>query len=189
MHRKAPVPPSLVKEAEKARSRKSDNQLIQATRSRRTGPVQTKLTVGPVGDRYEREADRVAKAVVAFLSLTRTNSPQMLQTEENNIRKKQVVRRPAFAGGGVVDREVEGAIRHAKGGGRLLPTTLREDMERAFGADFSRVKIHCGNMPDRLNRYLGSAAFTTGKDIFSGRDSIAPPTTGGGKFWPTSLLT
>ena len=29
------------------------------------GPIQAKLTVGPAGDQYEQEADRVAKQVVA----------------------------------------------------------------------------------------------------------------------------
>ncbi len=166
LHRKATATPSLVKEAAKASPRQSDKQMVQATRFRKTGPVQTKLTVGPTGDCYEREADRVARAVVAFLSLTRAKSPQMLRSGKNNLQEKQVVAPPISAGGGVVAREVESAIRHARGGGRMLPTTLRENMELAFGVDFSRVKIHCGPTPDRLNRHLGSLAFTTGKDIF-----------------------
>ena len=134
--------------------------------SRRTGAVQPKLTVGPAGDRYEREADRVARAVVAFLSSARNKPAPRLQAEDRNIRKKQQVRQRISAEGGVVEREIESAIRHARGGGRSMPGALRAEMERAFGADFTGVRVHTGTMPDRLNRYLGSAAFTTGNDIF-----------------------
>ena len=50
----------------------------QLVSSSRTAPViQTKLQVGPVGDRYEQEADRIAAEVVK----TPTTAPQMTQRE------------------------------------------------------------------------------------------------------------
>ncbi len=140
--------------------------LVKEVESRRAGAVQTKLTVGPAGDRYEREADRVARAVVAFLASPRNRPASRMMAEASNVRTRQVVERAVSARGGVVERGIENAIRNARGGGRSLPGNLRAELERAFGADFNGVKIHTGAVPDRLNHYLGSAAFTIGKDIF-----------------------
>ena len=133
---------------------------------RRAGGVQAKIVVGAAGDRYEREADRVARAVLAFLS-SRGGKPALgLAGKDRTLRRAPQGGGRISAEGGMVDRRMELAIRAARGGGRLLPGTLRTEMERAFGADFRGVRIHTGPTPDRLNRYLGSAAFTAGRDIF-----------------------
>jgi len=132
------------------------------------------MLVGPAGDKYEREADRVARAVVAFLSSPRVRSVVGARVVADGIRRRQLARRPLPAIGGAVHRDAETAIRLAKGGGRALPSGLRTRMEAAFGADFHRVRIHTGVMSNRLNRYFGSAAFTTGKDIFFGKGYFRP---------------
>ncbi|MDE2842629.1 MAG: DUF4157 domain-containing protein [Chloroflexota bacterium] len=124
------------------------------------------MVVGPAGDEYEREADRVARAVVAFLSSPRIKSVAGARAAGYGIRRQQLARRSLHDRGGVIHRDAEIAIRLAKGGGRALPNGLRTQLEAAFGADFRRVRIHTGVMSNQLNRYLGSAAFTTGKDIF-----------------------
>lgn len=142
-------------------------------------PILPKMLVGPAGDKYEREADRIAKAVVAFLSSPRIRSVAGANVTGNRIRRQQLVRRQLSARGGVIHRDIEAAIRMAKGGGRALPNGLRTQMEAAFGADFRRVRIHTGVMSNRLNRYLDSAAFTTGKDIFFGKGFYRPDSSEG----------
>ncbi|MDE2778233.1 MAG: DUF4157 domain-containing protein [Chloroflexota bacterium] len=137
-------------------------------------PILTRMLVGPAGDKYEREADRVARAVVAFLSSPRIKSVAGARVAANGIRRQQLARRPLHARGGVIHRDAEAAIRTAKGGGRALPNGLKTQLEAAFGADFRRVRIHTGVMSNHLNRFLGSAAFTTGKDIFFRRGFYRP---------------
>ena len=137
--------------------------------------IQPKLMVGPAGDKYEREADRVASAVMAFLSSYRAKSPVGTHLPGDKIHRKQLIWPQVSAEGGVVERDVEAAIRFSKGGGRSLPSGLRTEMERAFGADFHHVRIHTGVTPHRLNQRLGSGAFTTGKDIFFRKGSYRFP--------------
>ena len=148
--------------------------LVKQIEGQGTSGIQTRMMVGAAGDRYEREADRVARAVVAFLSVHRGNPAQRLREENKTLRKKPASRMGVPAEGGMIEGDVERAIRNARGGGRSLPVTLRAEMERAFGAEFSRVRVHTGPTPDALNRLLGSAAFTTGSDIFFRRSHFRP---------------
>lgn len=208
--------------------------------------LQTKLTVGPVGDRYEQEADRIAKQVVTVptptgepavrrqtdeeelqmqplattitpitqrqaeeeeLQMQSALQPQALddeelqmqpdlqrQTEEEELQMQPAVQRQAeeeelqmqpdlqrqgldeeelqmtrtqrSAAGGPVSRDVEAAIRSARGGGSPLDTRIRAKMETGFGVDFGGVRVHTDARADSLNRSLNARAFTTGQDIF-----------------------
>ena len=148
--------------------------LVTHVDSARVRGIQTRLIVGAAGDRYEREADRVARAVVAFLNTVRARPEQVTKRGERSIHRRSADGMRVFAEGGVVDRDIERSIRYARGGGRSMPRSLRADVERAFGADFSSVRIHTGTVPDRLNRYLGAAAFTLGTDIFFRRGYYRP---------------
>jgi hypothetical protein len=78
------------------------------------------------------------------------------------------------AGGGEASSEVEPAIQRARSGGQSLTRTARTQMEPAFGADFSNVRVHTGSQADALNQSLGARAFTTGRDIFFRRGEYSP---------------
>ena len=54
--------------------------------------IQPKLTVGPVGDRYEQEADAVAKQVVSQLSTSSQATTQRQEEEELPVQAKRVQR-------------------------------------------------------------------------------------------------
>jgi hypothetical protein len=158
-------------------------------------PIQPKLTVGPVDDPFEREADRVAERVVSRLPagslLPAPLSPATVQRQEamedpekkRDEKEGEVVRLkaaapPPAAGAPSVAPAVEAGIRGAAGGGRPLPEPVRGAMETAFGTDFKLVRVHADNRSDRLNRSLGARAFTTGTDVFFR----------GGEFQPHSTL-
>jgi hypothetical protein len=64
--------------------------------------------------------------------------------------------------------EVEKAIERARGGGQALDRGVRIQMESAFGADFSGVRVHTDAGADTLNRALNARAFSIGQDIFFG---------------------
>ena len=125
--------------------------------------VQTKLTVGEPGDKYEQEADTVAAKVVEQINSPKTEQP--LQGKVEPVVKPTVMRQGGAAGG-TVNRDVEQNIQQARGGGEGLNDNVRQPMEQAFGADFNGVKVHTGGQADTLNRSLNSRAFATGQDIF-----------------------
>ena len=60
-----------------------------------------------------------------------------------------------------------------------LPPRLRAEMEAAFGADFSAVRIHTDETAARLNKMLGAQAFTRGNDIFFNAGRFNPDTSAG----------
>jgi len=137
--------------------------------------VQTKLQVGPAGDHFEREADRVADEVMRNLSTTVT--PQRDQEETR-------VSRSAIDGvvgleGGPLGTDTEAAIERDRGQGARLPDPLRQSMEGAFGSDFSGVRVHDGPSADALNRSMQSRAFTVGSDIFLARGQYQPQSRSG----------
>ncbi len=125
--------------------------------------IQTKLTVGEPGDKYEQEADTVAAKVVEHI-----NSPKSQQPVQGKVEPvvQPTLMRQGGAGKGTVNRDVEQNIQQARGGGQGLADNVRQPMEQAFGADFSGVKVHTGGQADVLNRSLNSRAFATGQDIF-----------------------
>jgi hypothetical protein len=57
---------------------------------------------------------------------------------------------------------------------------VRQQMENAFGSDFSGVRVHTGAGAHSLNKALNAIAFTTGQDIFF-RDSAYDPGSPAGK--------
>jgi len=188
------------------------------------GLVQAKLTLGPVGDSYEREADSVARQVVSQISspapaesagqapapaasAQRAAAPN-LEDEKDKLKlkpvagavqreddeDKDVMRKPVQRGadedelrakslpggeGGPLGGDVERSIDGARSGGRPLDSGLRVQMEPAFGADFSGVRVHSDAKSDGLNRSLQARAFTTGQDIFFRKGEYNPGSAGG----------
>ncbi|MEO1378146.1 MAG: DUF4157 domain-containing protein, partial [Cyanobacteria bacterium J06635_10] len=138
--------------------------------------IQTKLTVGEPGDKYEQEADTVAAKVVEHI-----NSPKSQQPVQGKVEPivQPTLMRQGGAGGGTVNRDVEQNIQQARGGGQGLADNVRQPMEQAFGADFSGVKVHTGGQADVLNRSLNSRAFATGQDIFFKQGEYNPGSRGG----------
>lgn len=123
----------------------------------RTVPAsQASQLSGAADDRYEREADRVAQAVVegAAPTVNRTAS------------HPSAIQRLGGAAGGPADAGIQQAIQGACGSGQPLPARVRGPFERAFGADFAKVRLHADVRADQLSRALQAQAFTTGQDIF-----------------------
>jgi hypothetical protein len=126
-------------------------------------PLQTKMVLGLPGDRYEQEAECIAREV---------NQPGWSSNGRIPFSSPQL-RKPPVAS---IPLEIETAIRQARGGGRTLPALLQSSMGKAFGADFSQVRIHEDTGADSLARNLKARAFTTGQDIFFRRGEYSPAT-------------
>lgn len=132
---------------------------------------QGKLEVGAAGDRYEQEADAVARQVVDALHRPSPAEPE----REGAARALRIARLVQRAGaevgldGGPLAPETEQAIESARaGGGRPIEPGLRRRFEGAFGTDLAGVRLHSGPGPAALNEQVQAAAFTVGSDIFLG---------------------
>ncbi|WP_413167572.1 DUF4157 domain-containing protein [Capilliphycus salinus ALCB114379] len=149
--------------------------------------VQTKLTVGQPGDKYEQEADNVAAKVMTMPETkTEENTPQSqdVEKEESTVQKQPIAQsitsvqrrlessvnlksvRDNKAGKAQVTPSLENRLASEKGGGSLLPEDTRSFMESRFGADFSEVRVHTDSQAAQMNQELGAQAFTHGNDIY-----------------------
>jgi len=148
--------------------------------------VQRKLTLGTPGDMYEQEADRVARQVVDEIHSSPIREQNALSEEERipaggeagRVQRQITVRTEGDAGG-ELSSEWEGQLQRAKSGGQPLSPSVREPMERAFGADFGGVRVHTGAQADMLARSIQAYAFTTGQDVFFRQGAYQPGSRGG----------
>jgi uncharacterized protein DUF4157 len=141
------------------------------------GPmIQAKLTIGPAGDQYEQEADRVARQVMSMDAQPANPTIQRASDEDLQTSSLQCEQSPEAVSAAP---GIETAIQQARGGGQPLPEAFRSRMERAFGADFGGVRVHTDAQADSLNRVLQARAFTNNQDVFFQRGEYDPASPGG----------
>ncbi|MBC8161227.1 MAG: DUF4157 domain-containing protein [Roseiflexaceae bacterium] len=75
--------------------------------------------------------------------------------------------------GGPVSDTLADQIEAQRGGGSPLDGGTRDSMEQSFGTSFEDVRVHSGAESQQLNRSISAKAFTTGSDIFLGKDASA----------------
>jgi len=152
--------------------------------------VQAKLTVNPPDDQYEQEADRVADAMTRapVSRVQRETEEEELQAEplsdvqRNKEEEEELQTKSAEGQPGVVSKDLEKNIDDARGAGHPLSDIAREPMEKAFGADFSGVRVHTDSEANTLAKQLGARAFTRGHDIFLGSGEYQPESDEGRKL-------
>ena len=159
--------------------------------------VQAKLTVSRPDDPYEQEADRVADqalrkvAAVGLPSGGLDGEPTVQRAEdlttgdENaagvplillfSVQQDGVQARSEAEGFDVSD-DFEAELAATKGGGGSIPTPAREEMESAFGADFSSVRLHTDNHAVSMSRKINAYAFTHSNDIYFNEGMFNPST-------------
>ena len=144
-------------------------------------PLQAKLTIGPQGDKYEQEADRVAAQVVQQIHSPQASwvQPQSPMGDGNAVQMQPMVAPQSVSGSNLVSAELEAEINGARGQGRALDTGLQSSMSQAMGTDFSGVRVHTDARSDQLNRSIQSRAFTTGRDVFFRQGEYQPRSRGG----------
>jgi hypothetical protein len=129
--------------------------------------LQTKLRVNEPGDRCEQEADRVAEQVLGKPAHPGVSSaPSRIQPIPEPSNEQMDIAPPS------VDRALESP-------GRRLEPALRQDMERRFGHDFSRVRVHSDAAAQQSAQDVNAHAFTVGHDIVFGTGRFAPETHAG----------
>ena len=97
-------------------------------------------------------------------------SMQMKRIQREDMEEEEMsmkrIQRSSGADGFDVSSDIEDRIESSRGGGSQMDDNTRENMEGAFGADFSDVRIHTGGEAAELTNAVQARAFTTGSDIY-----------------------
>lgn len=143
-------------------------------------PIQPRLTVGAVNDRYEQEADRIAAQVVST-PLPGVVAPVQRQADDEDEDEDTLQARTLAPGMAGFDpgADFEAQLRRQQHGGQPLQPDLRTFMEQRFGADFGNVRVHADGAAAHLNRTIQAQAFTHGGDIYFGAGRYNPTTPAG----------
>jgi len=126
--------------------------------------VQPKLKVGAAHDRYEEEADHVARQVTTNMDSARV--PQQPATQPHSIQRLPTP--PVGAAGGPVSSALETRIQGAAKGGKSIQPQIRRAVESATGADMSGARYHDDKNAHAINAELGAQAATHKSHIFLG---------------------
>jgi Domain of unknown function (DUF4157) len=137
--------------------------------------IQAKLMVGPPGDMYEQEADRVAALV---MRMPLPSKQEVKPTDRPRIMTK-LASQSNDSSGFDPGQAFEQDLAASRGRGQPLPKTLQQEFEAKIGADFSGVRVHVDAQADQLNRAIQAKAFTTGLDVFFRQGTYQPESRGG----------
>jgi Domain of unknown function (DUF4157) len=135
-------------------------------RCQKASLLQTKLKINEPGDRYEQEADRIADRVMRMPEPTIQRQMELEEEEEEMLETKPVMRKATNGSDYTASPQFASQLNSTKGGGHTLPAPTLAFMNRAFGADFSPVRIHTGSKATEMNHAIQSNAFTHGADIY-----------------------
>lgn len=133
--------------------------------------IQTKLTIGKPGDKYEQEADATAAKVMA---MSNKESEEIHRQSHTNVATKPKVLKysslslQAKANKISTSANLESRLGSSKGGGSPLPDDIRGFMEPRFGSNFGDVRVHSDSSAVQMNKELGAQAFAHGNDIYYG---------------------
>ncbi|MCB0573402.1 MAG: DUF4157 domain-containing protein [Saprospiraceae bacterium] len=70
-------------------------------------------------------------------------------------------------------------LSNRRGSGNPLPKSVKANMEKSFGTDFSGVRIHTDSEAVEMNRDLHAQAFTHGQDVYFNSGKFNPEQTEG----------
>ncbi len=157
-----------------------------------------RLSIGEPNDKYEKEADAVADAVVNKQSNKSVVQPKPIsdiqrmcpecekekmvgvQKKEGPEKKEEeMVQQKTNGTGATASPSLSNQIEHSTGKGNSLPSKTIHEMQSSFGADFSHVNIHTGTDAVQMNKELNAQAFTHGSDIYFNSGKYNPESSGG----------
>jgi 3D (Asp-Asp-Asp) domain-containing protein len=153
---------------------------VQVRERARIAP-QPQLQIGTPGDRFEREADQVADAVMrgASAAVSTANPPPIQRACAGCSKEDETIRGAPQGATLDTNANVTGAITQARGGGAPLGAAARSFFEPRFGRDFSNVRVHNDPKAHGLARSLVARAFTVGNDMFFDHGEYSPSTEAG----------
>jgi outer membrane protein OmpA-like peptidoglycan-associated protein len=132
-----------------------------------------RVRVGPATDEAEREADRIAEAVVAPAKPGCTACAAGAEPCPACAAGARKLRRSALGPAPATASPV------LRGPGAPLPAATRAKFERRLGADLSAIRLHAGAEAAQAARQVHARAFALGRDIALGEPAPAPHTAEG----------
>jgi uncharacterized protein DUF4157 len=162
------------------------------------GAFQPKPIIEPPNDRFEQEADRVAKQVMWMSGYKAVKGPQIQDSSDSSVirrkcqcggatsgeeqcedcQKAKLLRKIQNFGSNVPGESSAPPIVHdvLRSPGRPLDTKTCTIMESHFGRGFSEVRVHTGAAAQRSAESVNAAAYTVGRRIVFGAGQYAPGT-------------
>jgi hypothetical protein len=134
--------------------------------------AKTKLRINDAGDKYEQEADQVAKQV------TRMPEPQaQRKAHPSSQNEDEVIQTKSVDNAGhtqTVDKSPLQSMQSSSG--QPLDSATRSFMEPRFGHDFGQVRLHTGRQAAESAQAINARAYTVGRDVVFGEGQYAPRT-------------
>ncbi|WP_271782130.1 eCIS core domain-containing protein [Aquimarina algiphila] len=103
---------------------------------------------------------------------THHQEEDVAETETGEIQRK--VNLSEMAEGQHTNSDFESKLHATKGGGTSMSRKTRTQMESAFGADFSNVRIHTDSDAEGMSNQVQAHAFTHGRDIYFNKGTYQP---------------
>ena len=129
--------------------------------------VQAKLRIGAPNDKYEQEADQIARAVMRMPSPGASRPSMSSDAPATSL---------TMSGAPLA---IEGGIHSLHGRGRPLAQPLRDFFAPRFGHDISGVRVHTDARAAELAGAIQARAFAVGQEIVFGDGEFAPETSRG----------
>ena len=95
------------------------------------------------------------------------------ENEEKTIQKKATETKKQ------TNSRIENTLSATKGSGKPLAGNTKMQMEKGFGVDFGKVRIHNNATSAQMSNHLGAQAFTTGNDIYFNSGKFNPSSKSG----------
>ena len=102
---------------------------------------------------------------------------EIQEKEDEEIQEKEEeteVQKSRASDDGGDTSNLESSLASSKGGGSPMDSDTRSNMESGFGKDFSGVRVHTDDNAAKMNKDLGSQAFTNGNDIYFNEGKYNP---------------
>lgn len=141
----------------------------------KSGVLQAKLKIGKSNDPYEQEADRVTNQIMRMptsdISANKKSRKKCssCDMEEDELK---ISRKPSASNNLQASDKISNQISNTSGG-KPLDSSTKSFMESRFSHDFSNVRIHDDSKSNELSGSVSARAFTTGNDIFIGKNESA----------------
>jgi hypothetical protein len=96
------------------------------------------------------------------------------------VEEEEELLQPKKAGNGETHHgDISKRLTESGGGGRSLPDSTNHFMSKAFGTDFSSVRIHTDTNAVGMNNQLNARAFTHGSNIYFNEGQFNPQSSSG----------
>lgn len=171
-HEADAVAQNVVSKISSGEVQREREQALQAKRIQREGEEEEEMMMKRI-DRQDEEEEMQMKRIDRQEEEEEMQMKRIDRQEEEEMMAKRIDRKSSKDGFDV-DGDLENRIENSRGGGQSLDDNTRQNMEGAFGADFSDVRVHTGSEASELSSSVQARAFTTGSDIYFNEGEYNP---------------